>query len=166
MDPATVAGLVLSAIPLVISAVENYEVTFQPFVTYRRYAREVERFTAKLDAQRAIFHNECQLLLLAVDQNLTDILRDPNHPARADQQLSRRLEELLGSSYATCQATLELIKDTLNEVTEETKGFGDLIGNKVSRVHSPDGIFELGLKRFATKTLQLTIKTSHSLEIP
>ena len=140
MDPATVAGLVLAVIPLVISAVENYEVTFQPFVTYRRYSREVERFAAKLDAQRAIFHNECQLLLLEVGQNLTDILRDPNHPTRADEQLSKRLEKLFGSSYATCVATLNLINDILNEVTEETRGFGDLSEIKVSRVYLPPGL--------------------------
>jgi hypothetical protein len=135
MDPATAAGLVLSVIPLVISAVENYEVTFQPFVTYRRYAKEVERFTAQLDAQRAVFRNQCQLLLREVDQNLTDILRDPNHSARFDEQLSKRLEELLGSSYATCVAILNLIKEKLDEVTEETRGFADLIGNKVRRVY-------------------------------
>lgn len=131
MDPATVAGLVLGAVPLLISAVENYEVTFQPFVTYRRYIKEAHRFAARLDAQRAIFHNECQLLLLAVGQNLTDILEDPNHPSRSDQQLSKRLEDLLGSSYKTCLSTLQLINDTLEEVTTETAGFGELVEKKV-----------------------------------
>jgi hypothetical protein len=133
MDPATVAGLVLAIVPLVISVCENYEVTFQPFVAYRRHAKEVQRFTAKLEAQRAIFHNECQLLLLALGQNLADILRDPYHPARHDKQLSQRLQGLLGSSYTTCLMTLKLINDTLDEVTEETKGFGDLIEKKVGQ---------------------------------
>jgi hypothetical protein len=132
MDPATVAGLVLGVIPLLISAAENYEVTFQPFVTYRRHFKEVQRFTARLDAQRAIFHNECQLLLLAVGQNLTDILEDPNHPSRSDHNVSKRLEALLGSSYNTCIPTLQLINDTLEEVTTETAGFGDLLEKKVS----------------------------------
>jgi hypothetical protein len=127
MDPATIAGLVLGVIPLIISSVENYEVTFQPFVTYRRHVKEVERFTYKLDAQRAIFHNQCQLLLLSVGQNINDILRDPNHPARSDDELSNRLEELLGLSYITCVSTLKLIKGTLDAVTEETKGFRDLL---------------------------------------
>jgi hypothetical protein len=131
MDPATVAGLVLGALPLLVSAAENYEITFQPFVTYRRYIKEIQRFTARLDAQRAIFHNECQLLLLAVGQNLTDILGDPNHPARSDEQLAKRLEELLGSSYNTCVSTLKLINDTLEEVSSETAGFGDLLAQKV-----------------------------------
>ena len=133
MDPATIAGLVLGVIPLLISVCENYEVTFQPLVTYRRHAKEILRFTAKLEAQRAIFHNECQLLLQAVGQNLSDILRDHNHPARNDDQLSQRLQELLGSSYDSCRWTLNLINDTLNEITEETKGFGELIEKKVSQ---------------------------------
>lgn len=73
MDPATIASLVLGVIPLLISAAENYEVVFQPFVTYRRHGKEAQRLTAKLDTQRAIFHNECQIILLMVGRNLTDI---------------------------------------------------------------------------------------------
>ncbi|KAH7370409.1 hypothetical protein BKA65DRAFT_488374 [Rhexocercosporidium sp. MPI-PUGE-AT-0058] len=146
MDPATIVGLVLGVIPLLISAVENYEVTFQPFVTYRRHAKEVLRFTAKLETQRAIFHNECQLLLQAVGQNLPDILRDPDHPARNDEQLSKRLQELLGSSYGTCVLTLKLIKDTLDEVTEETKGFGGLIEKKKSKGKSTFSLFRQKVK--------------------
>jgi hypothetical protein len=136
MDPATIAGLVLGVIPLLISAAENYEVTFQPFVTYRRHIKEVQRFKARLDAQRAIFQNECQLLLLAVDQNLTDILRDPNHPSRSDEQLSKRLRDLLGNSYNSCVSTLKLINDTLEEISQETKGFQDLLHNRVRSLAS------------------------------
>jgi hypothetical protein len=141
MDPATVAGLLSGVIPLLISAAENYEVTFQPFVTYRRHVKEVQRFTARLDAQRAIFHNECQLLLLAVGQNLTDILEDPHHPSRSDQQLSKRLEGLLGSSYNTCISTLQLINDTLEEVSTETAGFGDLLEKVSWRMLVIGGVF-------------------------
>jgi hypothetical protein len=150
MDPATIAGLVLGVIPLLISAVENYEVTFQPFVTYRRHVKEVQRFTAKLDAQRAIFHNECQLLLLAVGQNLTDILRDPNHPARHDDSLSKPLKELLGSSYGICVLTVELINDTLREVTLETKGLRDLVESKVSQSFTLHGLGVIARPAFPT----------------
>jgi hypothetical protein len=132
MDPATITGLVLGVLPLLISAAENYEITFQPFVTYRRHIREVERFTARLNTQRSIFHNECQLLLCEVDQNLNDILGDPNHISRRDEQLSGRIQQLLGSSCAMCISTLNLINDTLNEITAETKGFEDLLNSKVS----------------------------------
>ena len=147
MDPATIAGLVLGVIPLLISAVENYEITFQPFVTYRRYLKEVQRFTARLDAQRAIFRNESQLLLLSVGQNLTDILGDPNHPSRNDEELSSRLQHLLGSSYDTCISTLNLINETLREVAEETKGFRHLQERKVSRFIISDECRTISVRR-------------------
>jgi hypothetical protein len=143
VDPATAAGLTLAVMPLIILAVENYEVTFQPFVTYRRYVKEVQRFAAKLGAQRAIFLNECQLLLLAVShrQNIDDILQDPNHPSRNDEVLDRKLQELLGASFETCVSTLNLINETLREVTSETRGFQDILEKKVSfrfNIHSTD----------------------------
>ncbi|TAQ84987.1 hypothetical protein B7494_g6697 [Chlorociboria aeruginascens] len=138
MDPVTAAGIALAVIPLIISAVENYEVTFQPFVTYCRYVKEIERFTARLDAQRAIFRNECQLLFLAVSngQNLNDVLNNSNHPIRNDREISRRLQDLLGSSYTTCVKILTLIKDTLEEITQETKDFRTLHDNKVGYIFS------------------------------
>jgi hypothetical protein len=131
MDPATVAGLTLAAVPLLISAFENYEITFQPFVTYCRHVKEVQRFTDRLDTQRAIFGNECQLLMLALGQNLNDILKDPNHPFRNDELLSNRLKDMLGSSYKTCISTLNLINDTLGEITKETKDFRFLLDTRV-----------------------------------
>lgn len=57
MDPLSAAGLALAIVPLLISAFENYEITFQPSVTYRRHVKEVERFRARLEGQRAIFLN-------------------------------------------------------------------------------------------------------------
>lgn len=143
MDPVTAVGLVLGVVPLLISAAENYEITFQPFVTYCRYAREVEKFTARLDTQRSIFHNECQLLLCGVGQNLNDILADPNHSSRRDEQLSSRIQELLGSSCATCISTLNLINATLNEITTETQGFKDLLNSKVNCFSAAERICEL-----------------------
>jgi hypothetical protein len=141
MDPVTVAGLVLSIALLIISAVESYEVAFRPFLIYRRYSREIAKFATKLDAQKAIFNNQCQLLLLAPERNgsddgviLDNILKDSSHPSRTNQSLSKQLEKLLGVSLQTCISTLKLIHQTLEEITKETKGFQELLGKKVSQV--------------------------------
>jgi hypothetical protein len=131
MDPATTAGLTLAVIPLLISAFENYEITFQPFVIYCRHIREVQRFTDRLDTQRAIFSNECQLLMLSLGQNMNNIIKDPNHPFRKDELLSNQLKDMLGSSYKTCVSTLNLIKETLRKITEETKDFQYLLESRV-----------------------------------
>ena len=60
------------------------------------------------------------------------ILADPNHYSRSDEELSRRIEGLLGSSYDTCVSILNLINSTLESVVAETKGFQYLLGEPVS----------------------------------
>ena len=139
MDPVSAVGLALGIAPLIISAIENYEYTFQPFVTYRRYCREIDKFTTRLSTQKTIFNNECQLLLLAVENRnsigylpLDDILKDPNHSARRSDDLNQRLEELLGSSLSLCIAKLRLIQETLDEITHETRGFQAVALRKAS----------------------------------
>jgi hypothetical protein len=143
MDPATIAGLVLGVAPLIISAIENYETAFQPFVIYRRYSREIAKFATRLDAQKAIFNNQCQLLLLAAEKDglqedviLDNILKDPRHPSRSDGELNSHLVDLLGASVNTCVSILRLIQQTLEEITRETKGFQELSNKKVSRTYS------------------------------
>ena len=62
MSGFEVTGIVLGVIPLIISAVENYEVTFQPFVTYCRYSKELREFRASLATQKQLFENQCIIL--------------------------------------------------------------------------------------------------------
>lgn len=137
MDPLTVAGLALGIAPLIISAVENYEHTFQPFVIYRRYSREIDRFTTRLSTQKTIFVNECQLLLLATENQgnpdsvlLDRILKDSSHASRMDDGLNQRLEKILGASFDKCIATLHLIQETLDDIIKETKRFEEVTSKK------------------------------------
>ena len=52
MDPVTAAGLALAIVPLMISALENYEYTFQLIIIFsHRYKREIERFQNALRVQ-------------------------------------------------------------------------------------------------------------------
>ena len=132
---AEAAGFTLAVLPLLISAVENYEVVFRPLVTYCRYAKEAERFTNRLKAQKTVFRNECHLLLSSVcdqPQEVDAMLNVSEHPLHSDMDIDTRILKLLDSSYDTCMSTLKLINDTLEEIGEETKGFGALIGSQVS----------------------------------
>jgi hypothetical protein len=131
MDPVTAISVTLGVVPLFISAIENYEEIFQPFVVYQRYEKEINRFASKLRTQKTVFYNECQIILFSVtssqDLALSKILADPAHPSRFDRELSHKLCQLLGSSYETCVSTLQTINDILEKLTRETKGFGDLL---------------------------------------
>lgn len=151
MDPVTIAGLALGIAPLIISVVENYEYTFQPFVTYRRYAREIDNFATRLAAQKAIFNNQCQILLLTAEKDgrpedliLDNILKDSLHDSRRNEALNRRLELLLGASLTACLSILRLIQRTLDDIMRETRSFEAIPKKKVRVVflNSDSGMIE------------------------
>ncbi len=123
MDPATGVCVALGIIPLVISALENYEYTFQPMIIFgRSYRKEVERFQNALKVQKVNFANECCFLLHSVTLNRGKVMIDDlEHALWRDADLEERLKARLVDSYDACVSALSLINDALTEILKETK---------------------------------------------
>lgn len=123
------AGLALAVSPLIISALENYEYTFQPIIIFsRRYKREVERFQHALKVQRVDFANECCFLLHSVTSNHGNVMiNDRGHALWQDDGLEDRLKSRLADSYDACVSALSLINGVLVEILKETKTLDILI---------------------------------------
>lgn len=132
-DPATAAGLALGVIPLIISALENYEYTFQPIIIFsRRYRKEVEKFQKALKVQKVNFANECTFLLHSVTSDRGNLMIDDlEHPLWRDDDLESRLRNRLSDSYDGCVSSLSLINDILVEILQDTKSL-DILLQKVS----------------------------------
>ncbi|CAG8972378.1 hypothetical protein HYALB_00007131 [Hymenoscyphus albidus] len=128
-----VLSLVIGIVPLLVSAVENYEVTFEPFVIFCRYSKEMKNFKTKLEVQQRVFLNECQLLLRMVGGELVVIQKDPNHHHRSDSGVSEQLAELIGSSYDSCRSIVVLMNETLEKIKKETSGFDDVLDNEAAK---------------------------------
>lgn len=128
-DPATAAGLALAVIPLIISALENYEYTFQPIIIFsKRYRKEVEKFQKALKVQKVNFANECTFLLHSVTSNRAhSMIDDLEHPLWRDSDLESRLRERLSDSYDGCVSSLSLINDILEEILQDTKALEILL---------------------------------------
>lgn len=134
MDPATGIGLGLAVIPLTISALENYEYTFQPIIIFsRHYRKEVERFQNALKVQRVSFANECCFLLHSVTSNHGNVMiNDPGHALWRDKNVEEQLKARLVDSYDGCVSALSLINGALTEILKETKTI-DIVLQKVRR---------------------------------
>ena len=131
-DPATAAGLALAVIPLIVSALENYEYTFQPIIIFsKRYCKEVEKFQKALKVQKVNFANECTFLLHSVTSNRGNVMIDDlEHPLWRDGDLENRLRDRLSDSYDGCVSSLSLINDILLEILKDTKTL-DILLQKV-----------------------------------
>ena len=135
-DPATAAGLALAVIPLIITALENYEYTFQPIIIFsKQYRKEIEKFQKALKVQKVTFANECAFLLHSVTSNRGNVMIDDlGHPLWQDGNLENRLRNRLSDSYDGCVSSLSLINDILREILKETKTL-DILLQKVRAFH-------------------------------
>ena len=140
-----IVGVVLGVLPLIISAIENYEKIIDPVVTFKRYSKALQTFTTELNVQRDIFQNECIWILSRyVDgHGLEDMLDDPSHhlreTIRRDGKLDANVKSTLGPTYRQLRDILILITESLDDIYEETKDLSaGLSRPEVSRVQSFD----------------------------
>ena len=114
MSGFEVAGLVLGAIPLVISALEHYEEGVGVMKNMMQYECVFSDISISFAASVAIFSNSCFQLLNPLnlpDQRLSELLIDRKPNAWSDEQLHQELKQRLGTN---CKIYLSLI-DKLNK---------------------------------------------------
>ena len=126
-------GLVLGVLPLIISALENYEVTFRPFVTYCRYSKELRDFHTRLATQKQLFKDYCLILLSRI--GAAKLLESPSASKsrwraglldESEQKLADRVTKYLGRSHDTCRSLIELIERTVLSIQQETQNLKEI----------------------------------------
>ena len=137
----TIAGLALGVLPLLISAAEHYEDCLRPFIRYKHFAKEADRFLDSLGIQKVIFRNQCRILLEEIIEHdvassVLDGRSGPNHPSWSDVELEEQLTQLLGESRGACITTIGVIQDRLRDINNESQGLATTIA-QISRVIYP-----------------------------
>ena len=119
------AGLALAVLPLVLSATKSYNDVLGPFLRYKRFAKEVKRYSKELDIQRTIFRNECRNLLEKIIEHnaASSMLEVLTNETWSDRQLDYRLVEQLGESKQACVTKIGLIEEQLQDIESENKEF-------------------------------------------
>jgi hypothetical protein len=144
MSGIEVVGIVLGVVPLLISAIEHYDDILGPLVTFRKYSIALRTFTTELNVQRDIFQNECIWLLspFTEPQELEAMLKDPSHHLRrslpSDKNLNSSLQQRLGPSYTQVINILQLIRESLNDIYEETKDLSHGLDRPVRAIQTFD----------------------------
>ena len=129
MSGIETVALVLGVLPLLVSAVEHYEDCFRPFLRYKTFAIEANRYQKQLKIQKTIFRNECRILLENVIEHdvVIKMLDKKGHPLWRDEDTEKALSEQLGSSSEACRATVLLIEERLIEVSKESQNLDVIV---------------------------------------
>lgn len=126
------AEVALALLPLLISAVEHYKNCFRPLIRYRKFTSELDRFQQRLKIQKAIFRNQCRILLEnVVHQDVaSQMLEEKNHFLWCDAPTEKLLVQQLGSSGEACVAVIELIDERLRGIEKESRGFENIVNQE------------------------------------
>jgi hypothetical protein len=127
MSGFEISGVLLGVLPLIISAVGTYDNVYRPFVTrYKDYEPALKRFQQGLLTEKAIFVNECRLLLRSsVDpERVQDMLDDLKHDGWTDSDIEQKVSQYLGDSKEECKATIARIQGELLAILNEYQRYG------------------------------------------
>ncbi len=127
-----IAGTVLAAFPLIISAMEHYERGFQPIKEWIRFRGEFATSLNALVRQKIFFRQNIEELLspiISSDYEMSVLLDSPGGRAWTDVELNDRLRRRLPGKYEyECYTTTV---SYILEVLEKLKGKLKIAGNQV-----------------------------------
>jgi hypothetical protein len=121
MSGLEVAGVVLGALPLVISALEHYANGIHTAKRYWRYKLELKSLILQIDTERGIFINTLEQLLggLVRIEHMTEFLSNPGGEAWQDAEIDLKLRDRLRSVYSIYLGNVGGMKRSLEMIMEK-----------------------------------------------
>lgn len=120
-----VAGIVLGAIPLVISGLEHYAEGVSTIRIMFNAPSEFKSLSRRLRVEQKIFKNSIELLLhdcISDDQLLANLMSDTaDSKLWSDPDVERALRQKLQSSYSVYLDTMTSLETTLMEFRNRLK---------------------------------------------
>jgi hypothetical protein len=124
MSGVEVAGFVLAAFPLAISALEHYRETAETLGVFWKIRREYKIWTHSLNISKLAFEQNLEeflLPLIADDDELQQLIADPDGPEWKNPELETRLRQRLPKSYDLYLESIDRIKDVMNDLKRELR---------------------------------------------
>jgi hypothetical protein len=119
MSGLEIAGVVLGALPLVISALEHYGKVINMAGRYWRYKTKVRSLILQVNTERGIFINTLEQLLTGIVKNehMAEFISEPGGDAWV--AVGELLEVRLGSAYGIYLDNVKGMEASLKQMTEK-----------------------------------------------
>lgn len=121
MSGLEVAGVVLGALPLVISALEHYSQGINTAERYWRYKTEFGSLTLQIKTEHHIFLNTLEQLLTGIVriEHMAQLVEDPASNAWRDPELDGMLKGRLRSAYDVYLDNVRVMEAALRTMMEK-----------------------------------------------
>lgn len=121
MSGFEVVGVVLGALPLIVSAAKKYREGFEPLSKWMRFRKDFTKFIDNVDVEMKMFNATLERFLLSVniaDDELRVLMTDAKNERWHDADLEKALREKLGSSYEVYMSTMDTVGELMTELQE------------------------------------------------
>lgn len=132
MSGTEAVGLVLGAIPLIVSALEHFKQGTSVVKNYRQASLEIERIEAELKFQQTILQQTLKVLLLRTlpESELHELLSDLRSSKWQSEEVELGLKKSLGDdgytifvdSVSQLFDTVSSLEKSLRNITDDSKG--------------------------------------------
>ena len=112
---AEIAGIVLGAVPLLISALEHYEDFVEPTVAFFRWKGQLSMVTRRLLMGHTAYEQNMRLLLKQAvsNEDFADMIDNPQSDLWKTNALVQDLQSQLGHAYPSSMSTIQEIADIM-----------------------------------------------------
>jgi hypothetical protein len=119
MSGIEVVGLMLGAIPLLISALEHYEECLDPTIAFFKWNSELKQARRRLFYAHTSYVLSIKALLapITTDTELDEMMDDASSRLWTDGDLAKHLKRALGVSYRPYLMTVKEIEEVLKSLT-------------------------------------------------
>ncbi len=135
MSGFEVAGVVLGAFPLVLSALEKYRELATRLGLWGKIHLEYKKWRDDLDFYQILFTRQLRQLLLPLvtdDDKIRELISSPGGDSWKDQSISNLLEERLGDSYQLYLEYIKGIERVMDEIGRELSIESRLVQEKMT----------------------------------
>ncbi|GES64972.1 hypothetical protein ATEIFO6365_0009046700 [Aspergillus terreus] len=153
MSGFEVVGVVLGAIPLLISAIEKYKTTSQRLKFFKYKEPFIVQLIQSLEEQQFFLESDLYVSLNAThlgEEQINDLIRQPNSDLFQDPTIAHAVREYLGNGYVPYQRAVVRCQRVLAEIASNIGGLASESQGTLSsliQAHPPkDGKYELTKK--------------------
>lgn len=121
MSGVELAGLVLAVLPLVISALEDYNDGLDPVKAFIKWENYLPQYIRKLRNQHVHYEQTLRLLLapITTEFELAEMLAEPNGELWKDPDMTTKLKHKLDESYGAYHETVKDIERVMRTIAEK-----------------------------------------------
>jgi hypothetical protein len=123
MSGFEVAGIVLGVIPIVISALEDYDEGLTAIQRWRKYEREVRSLIRNLETERLRLQTICEKLLIGIapPSRIEHMINDPTGSLWHEEDIQKKINARLWKSAQNYDETLQEMRKAIDEMMDRIK---------------------------------------------